>query len=64
VDEPRALNTLKSIAAGKDVLYDETSISALEDKGLVKRGQLTMTDHLVYIVDYSEGHAAVWGRTL
>lgn len=47
-DNPRLVNTLKTIGAGKKLTYGEKYTSELETKGLVRQGQLTMIGLLVY----------------
>jgi predicted transcriptional regulator len=47
-DKPRAVNALKDIVAGKDTLDEEESALALEDRGLARRGKLTILGLLVY----------------
>jgi len=68
-DKPGAINTLKDIATGKETAPEEESASKLENKDLVRQGQLTMMGLLVYrrlqecaqrLVNGLYGRSAVW----
>ena len=48
MDKQGAINTLKDIATGKETAPEEESASKLENKDLVRQGQLTMMGLLVY----------------
>jgi hypothetical protein len=47
-DKPGAINTLKDISTGKETAPEEETASKLEEKDLVRQGQLTMMGLLVY----------------
>lgn len=48
VKRPKAINVLKKIATGKEIVYGKELISELESMGLIKQGKLTLLGDLVY----------------
>lgn len=46
---PKAIRVLKSIAAGKEILYGKELISELEKLSLIRGGKLTISGDLVYL---------------